>query len=72
VTRLFAAALDEGRPPRPVLGWPGWEWQAAPGGMLSAWSGTRHVRAHNMTALLERIRKAEGEGHGGGRGGGAA
>jgi len=72
MARLFDAPLSEGRPPMPVKAWPGWTWQAAPGGMLSAWSGARHVRAHNFTALLERIRKTEGERDGGGRGGGAA
>ena len=72
MARLFAAALDEGRPPRPVKIWPGWEWQAEAGGMLRAWSGDRQVRAHNFTVLLDRIRKLEGRGNGGGRGVGTA
>jgi len=72
MARLFAAALEEGRPPRPVIGWPGWEWQAEAGGMVSAWCGQRQVRAHNFTVLLERIRRAEGKSDGGGRDGGVA
>ena len=70
MTRLFDAALAEGRPPRPVLGWPGWQWQAESGGMLRAWRGDTHLQAHNFTVLLARIRRAEGEVHG--RDGGVA
>jgi hypothetical protein len=70
---LFDATLQEGRPPmtgppseedpQPVALWPGWVWWRGVAGLLYArrpkTSPPMVVRAHNFTALLSAIRKAE-------------
>ena len=49
--------------PQPVVTWPGWFWWTGPAGLLYArrpgTSPPKVARAHNFTALLGAIRKAE-------------
>lgn len=48
--------------PDPVVMWPGWVWWLdSQDGHPRARSGQLEVQAHNFTALLARIRRAEDE-----------
>jgi hypothetical protein len=59
----MTAKPPSGHEPQPVAAWPGWFWWRGVNGLLYArrprTSPPKVVRAHNFTALLAAIRKAE-------------